>query len=75
MRITRVFALAALASSLMILPHANQAVAQDDPAAQPDAGKSDGQPLPPAGLGPRKNAPPAQAGKRPMPAAPASTGD
>ena len=67
MRITRVFALAALASSLMILPHANQAAAQDDPAAQPDAGKSDGQPLPPAGLGPRKNAPPAQAGKRPMP--------
>jgi invasion protein IalB len=66
-RITRVFALAAVAASLMILPRVEFAVAQEDPAAAGDTGKSDGQPLPPAGLGPRKGAP-AQAGqKRPLP--------
>ncbi len=65
MRITRVLSLAAVAASLMILPHVEQAAAQEDPAAQGDTGKGDAEPLPPAGLGPRKGAP-AQAGQRPQ---------
>jgi len=67
-RITRVLTLAAVASLLMMQPHAIPAMAQDDPAAQ--GGKSDSQPLPPPGLGPRKNAQgqaPAQQGQRPLP--------
>ncbi len=65
MRITRVLSLAAVATSLMILPHVEHAAAQEDPAAQGDPGKGDGEPLPPAGLGPRKGAP-AQPGQRPQ---------
>ena len=68
MRITRVLTLAAVASLLMMQPHATPAMAQDDPAAQ--GGKSDSQPLPPPGLGPRKNAQgqaPAQQGQRQLP--------
>lgn len=65
MRITRAFTLAAMAASLLILPHSEKASAQDQPAAEDGAAKGDGQPLPPAGLGPRKNAPGTQ--KRPLP--------
>jgi invasion protein IalB len=64
-RITRAVTLAALASSLMILPHMTAAIAQDDPAAA-GTGKGDAQPVPPGNLGPRKGAA-QQQGKRPMP--------